>query len=63
MTITVMKDGQTKVTGPLGNRALCEAILQDAANVIKAYSPKSEAEEQKPDAGIIVEQPRIIVPG
>jgi len=63
LTITILKNGQTKVTGPLNNRALCEAILQDAYNMIKEYSPKSEEEEHKPDAGIVVETPRIILPG
>lgn len=60
--IYIMKDGQTKVKGPLGNRKLCEAILQDAANVIKAFNPQTE-EEEKGAPKIVTLDKQIIVPG
>lgn len=62
MVITVMRDGRTSVTGPLGNKKLCMAILNDAANVINQFNPQSEEQEQKPDAAIIVPDSKIILP-
>ena len=40
LKITVTRDGQIGVEGPLENKLLCMGILEMAKDAIKAYDPK-----------------------
>jgi hypothetical protein len=53
MVIEIRRNGQTSVIGPMGNKKLCMAILEDAANVVKAYNAESEKDEANPESAIV----------
>lgn len=63
LNIEILSNGQTRVNGPLNNRALCEAMCEEGLKVVREFHrPRTDEEAQAQNSVIITEEKRIIIP-